>query len=96
MINMENIVTSPVYMARLWNQKHVFTFQERNSIYMLSDLDSIESEHCDIVQAMNMANGEIDGFNASEYVEPVYTFTVRSQIALTKEERVVKSNEANC
>ena len=93
---MENIVTSPVYMVRLWNQKHVFTFQERNSIYMLSDLDSIESEHCDIVQAMNMANGEIDGFNASEYVEPVYTFTVRSQIALTKEERVVKSNEANC
>ena len=62
---------------------------------MLSDLDSIESEHCDIVQAMNMANGKIDGFNASEYVEPVYTFTVRSQIALTKSERVVKSNKVN-
>ena len=44
---------------------------------------------------MNMANEEIDGFNASEYVEPVYTFTVRSQIALTKSERVVKSNEVN-
>ena len=44
---------------------------------------------------MNMANWEIDGFNAREYVEPVYTFTVRSQIALTKAERVVKSNEVN-
>lgn len=92
---MENIVTRPVDMVRLGNQKHGFTFQERNSIYMLSDLYSIESEHCDIAQAMNMANGEIDGFNASEYVEPVYTFTVRSQIALTQAERVVKSNEVN-
>ena len=44
---------------------------------------------------MNMANGEIDGFNASEYVEPVYIFTVRSQIALTKAEMAVKSNEVN-
>ena len=93
---MENIVTMPVDMVRLGNQKHGFVFQERNSIYMLSDLDSIESEHCDIVQAMNMANGKIDGFNASEYVEPVYTFTVRSQIALTKAERAVKSNEIDC
>ena len=93
---MKNIVTRPVDMVRLGNQKHGFVFQERNSIYMLSDLDSIESEHCDIVQAMNMANGKIDGFNASEYVEPVYTFTVRSQIALTKAERAVKSNEIDC
>lgn len=90
---MENIVTKPVDMVRLGNQKHGFVFQERNRIYMLSDLDSIESEHCDIVQAMNMSNGEIIGFNTSEYVEPVYTFTVRSQIALTQAERVVKSNE---
>lgn len=88
-------MTRPVDMVRLGNQKHGFTFQERNSIYMLSDLYSIESEHCDIVQAMNMANGEIDGFNASEYVEPVYTLTVRSQITLTQAERVVKSNEVN-
>ena len=93
---MENIVTKLVDMVRLGNQKHGLTFQERNSIYMLSDLDSIESEHCDIVQAMNMANGEIDGFNASEYVEPVYIFTVRSQIALTKAESAVKSNEIDC
>ena len=92
---MEHIVTRPVDMVRLGNQKHGFVFQERNSIYMLSDLYSIESEHCDIVQVMNMANEEIDGFNASEYVEPVYTFTVRSQIALTKAERAVKSNEVN-
>ena len=87
---MENIVTRPVNMVRLGNQKHGFVFQERNSIYMLSDLYSIESEHCDIVQAMNMANGEIAGFNASEYVEPVYTFTVRSQLALTKAEKVIE------
>ena len=65
---MENIVTRPVDMVRLGNQKHGFVFQERGSIYMLSDLYNIESEHCDIMQAMNMANGEIDGFNASEYV----------------------------
>ena len=90
---MENIVTRPVNMVRLGNQKHGFVFQERNNIYMLSDLDSIESEHCDIMQAMNMSNGRIAGFNTSEYVEPVYTFTVRSQIALTQAERVVKSNE---
>ena len=44
---------------------------------------------------MNIANGEIDGFNASEYVEPVYIFNVRSQIVLTQAERVVKSNEVN-
>ena len=93
---MENIVTRPMDMVRLGNQKHGFTFQERNSIYMLSDLYSIESEHCDVVQAMNMANGRIEGFNTSEYVEPVYTFTVRSQIALTKAERAVKSNEIDC
>ena len=90
---MENIVTRPVNMVRLGNQKHGFTFQERNNIYMLSDLYSIESEHCDIMQAMNMSNGRIIGFNASEYVEPVYTFTVRSQIALTQAERAVKSDE---
>lgn len=87
---MDNIVTRPVDMVRLGNQKHGFAFQERNSIYMLSDLYSIESEHCDIMQAMNMSNGRIEGFNASEYVEPVYTFTVRSQDALTRAERVIK------
>lgn len=46
---MDNIVTRPVDMVRLGNQKHGFAFQERNSIYMLSDLYSIESEHCDIM-----------------------------------------------
>lgn len=86
---MANIVTRPVNKVLLRNQKHGFAFQEKGSIYMLSNSDRIESEHCDIVYAMDMSTGELVGFNTSEYVEPVYVFTVRSQANSTRYERVV-------
>lgn len=87
---MNNIVTRPVDLVRLGNQTHGFSFQEKGDVYMLSDLDPIKSEHCDVMQAMNMTTGEIFGFGADEYVEPVYIFTVHAKGSLAKTERVVK------
>lgn len=87
---MENIVTRPVNMVRLGNQKHGFSFQALGHIYMLTDLYPIESEHCDIVQTVCMTNGEMQGFGSDEYVEPVYTFTVHAEPSLAKSERIVK------
>lgn len=87
---MENIVTRPVNMVRLGNQKHGFSFQALGHIYMLTDLYPIESEHCDIVQTVCMTNGEMQGFGSDEYVEPVYTFTVHAEQSLAKSERIVK------
>lgn len=88
---MENIVTRPVDMVRLGNQKHGFSFQAMGHIYMLTDLYPIESEHCDIMQTVCMTNGEMQGFGSDEYVEPVYTFTVHAKPSLAKSERVVKN-----
>lgn len=88
---MENIVTRPVDMVRLGNQKHGFSFQAMGHIYMLTDLYPIESEHCDIMQTVNMANGRMQGFGSDEYVEPVYTFTVHAEPSLAKSERIVKN-----
>lgn len=87
---MENIVTRPVNMVRLGNQKHGFSFQALGHVYMLTDLYPIESEHCDIVQTVCMTNGEMQGFGSDEYVEPVYTFTVHAEPSLAKSERIVK------
>lgn len=87
---MENLVTRPVDMVRLGNQKHGFAFQVRGNIYMLTDLFNIESEHCNIMQTVCMTNGEVHGFNADEYVEPVYVFTVHAKPSLTRSERTVK------
>lgn len=87
---MENIVTRPVSMVRLGNQKHGFSFQVRGNVYMLTDLYPIESEHCDIMQSVCMTNGEMQGFGADEYVEPVDVFTVHAKSSLAKFERIVK------
>lgn len=87
---MGNVVTRPVDMVRLGNQKHGFSFQALGHIYMLTDLYPIESEHCDIVQTVCMTNGEMQGFGSDEYVEPVYTFTVHAEPSLAKSERIVK------
>lgn len=87
---MENIVTRPVNMVRLGNQSPGFAFQENGSVYMLTDLDPIKSEHCEVMQAMNMATGRILGFSGSEYYEPVYVFTVHAKGSLARSERIVK------
>lgn len=42
------------------------------------------------MQTVCMTNGEIQGFGADEYVEPVYTFTVHANPSLAKSERIVK------
>jgi hypothetical protein len=88
--DMKNTVTRPVDMVRLGNQKHGFSFQAMGNIYMLTDLYPIESEHCDVMQTVCMTDGEIQGFGADEYVEPVYTFTVHANPSLAKSERIVK------
>ena len=87
---MENIVTRPVDMVRLGNQKHGFSFQVRGNVYMLTDLYAVESEHCEVMQTVCMMNGEMQGFGADEYVEPVDTFTVHAKPSLTRSERIVK------
>lgn len=86
---MANIVTRPVNRVLLRNQKCGFAFQEKDSIYMLSNADPLESEHCDIMYAMDMSTGKLTGFNSSEYVEPVYVFTVRLQGNPTRYEREI-------
>lgn len=86
---MANIVTRPVNKVLLRNQKYGFAFQEKGSIYMLSNADPLKSEHCDIMYAMDVSTGELTGFNTSEYVEPVYVFTVRVQVNPTRYERTV-------
>lgn len=86
---MKNTVTRPVSRVLLRNQEYGFAFQEKGSIYMLSNADPIKSEHCDIVYAMDMSTGKLVGFNTSEYVEPVYVFTVRLQANPTRYERAV-------
>lgn len=85
---MANIVTRPVNRVLLRNQECGFAFQEKGSIYMLSNADPIESERCDIVYAMDMSTGKLVGFNTSEYVEPVYVFTVHLQTNPTRCERI--------
>lgn len=86
---MANIVTRPVNKVLLRNQKHGFAFQEKGNIYMLSNADPIESEHCDIAYAMDMSTGKLIRFSTSEYVEPVYVFTVRLQNNATRYEKVI-------
>lgn len=87
---MENIVTRPVNMVRLGNQKHGFAFQARGNVYMLTDSYPIESKDCDIMQAVCMTNGKMQSFGVDEYVESVDTFTVHAKPSLAKFERVVK------
>lgn len=84
---MANIVTRPVNKVLLRNQKHGFAFQEKCNIYMLSNADPVEP---DIVYAMDMSTGKLTVFNTSEYVEPVYVFTVRLQNNTTKYEKVIE------
>lgn len=84
---MGNVVTRPVDMVRLGNQKHGFSFQAMGDIYMLTDLYPVD----DMVQTVCMANGRMHDFGSDEYVEPVYTFTVHAEPSLAKSERVVKN-----
>lgn len=83
---MGNVVTRPVDMVRLGNQKHGFSFQAMGDIYMLTDLYPVD----DMVQTVCMTNGRVHDFGSDEYVEPVYTFTVHAEPSLAKSERIVK------